>query len=1372
MKKNQNEEKHYTYNSFDSLIKAINKNTKTMSLFLDEIIVGEEDENGNIIIKKENIKNSKKLKLKNENDDINNENIEEDNADKKRTYIKDGKHRKIKSNTKKKSLGTKKKSNDTEDNISNLTDSIDTLSESLEDEDSNLGKISNNFSEIESKLENLNELSEKNTSLFGFMLNAAKETASVTKDVAVGLTEYTINQMQVPTVFNPQEDINQFSDSLSKVLGLGMGGPVGSYGAALMGTVAKNTYSGIKGLFNKDGQSNVEDQYYSDIPEYDRGGVVPGKKGKKRLVIAHAGETILPTHKESLEDTNVEKLLEEVESKNDKLNEYKYDKKIKKQTEKKETPQEYKFEDNLFLSKLDILIELQTVSIKEQKLGIERNLIRIGDILNYGNDIFSTFMDPIKMSIKDINKGIKNLDFSFKGFIKTFPSFIIKDVLFKVLGKDIFWKLLIKNIGINVIGRGILWEQLLQPIFKDIFEPGTVGKMLFGSFITTNYQDIGKYFGNQILNSIGLGKPFKTSTDINREQNSGIINQLLNNYGTPTNKENEIPVDLSLSNLLKLGGNKLITSMGGVAPFEVNKSSSGQLEPNMIEKVLSPLSMGNTAIQNMINSPGASLVGAIGGRILSDYWRKTSDIPFQQLEELRLIKENVADINENTGRSDVTREIGPIQSFLNFLKSDYGMLSSIYKSSLMAKDLIKGVTINPITAMSRGLFSAGSFLKNPKENISQGVHGIYEKLGDKFIRPFVGDNIANDWFSDQSVKMPPAERTNVLLESILNILKKDYGINDSIFKLLTNWSGISIPVLEDQSEILEDEAEEKAKQRRKRNFQKFTSMLSTIFTTTLNTATSPLKSMYSGIASGTAGTFIKEIFTWIKNKIFGTGAGGAAAGGFKSILKKVIDLGKKNWKVAGAVGLLSTIGYLINKFLNGDMEQQDISSDNPLLKIPTLKDSVNTETSTSTPIEIPSGTSEKFLSIPPVFPLEQPTTETATESIRQIHIPTQDITFPYNTIPQFAEGGVVPGPVGIPQLVIVHGGETVIPVNQVPANTSQLPSLSENVSSNNIKKSGKFKNLKKAGGFLTFLIAALEAEKYDRNEDEIPQEHSYENVLKHYPDITREEYEAAINELYPKHFSTTTFAKSTAKNLTDEAYEVYASARGVQYLGKKALEIMPKKILNSQGIKTATKIATKVGTKTGVTAVGSALSGGLLYPVISAGFGLYDAIVNAEEVLGKEKVSFGDRAEVFVGKTIDSLALGFSDILLESFGSDNISTIIDKHNMLNPMSWIGKSLPEGELISKKNNDIIPEIDETTSKLDILEKFRNGIGIDLELFTQEDQEEIKKLQQKLLKETINLYDLSSDQINKLYLEVKNKIGEKSIGILSGNSYGNI
>lgn len=35
------------------------------------------------------------------------------------------------------------------------------------------------------------------------------------------------------------------------------------------------------------------------IPEFDDGGVVPGPKGKKRLVFAHGGETFVPTHKES-----------------------------------------------------------------------------------------------------------------------------------------------------------------------------------------------------------------------------------------------------------------------------------------------------------------------------------------------------------------------------------------------------------------------------------------------------------------------------------------------------------------------------------------------------------------------------------------------------------------------------------------------------------------------------------------------------------------------------------------------------------------------------------------------------------------------------------------------------------------------------------------------------------------------------------------------------------------------------------------------------------------------------------------------------------------------------------------------------------------
>ena len=31
--------------------------------------------------------------------------------------------------------------------------------------------------------------------------------------------------------------------------------------------------------------------------------------------------------------------------------------------------------------------------------------------------------------------------------------------------------------------------------------------------------------------------------------------------------------------------------------------------------------------------------------------------------------------------------------------------------------------------------------------------------------------------------------------------------------------------------------------------------------------------------------------------------------------------------------------------------------------------------------------------------------------------------------PDFASGGIVPGPIGMPQLATVHGGETVIPVD-------------------------------------------------------------------------------------------------------------------------------------------------------------------------------------------------------------------------------------------------------------------------------------------------------------------------------------------------------
>ena len=39
-----------------------------------------------------------------------------------------------------------------------------------------------------------------------------------------------------------------------------------------------------------------------------------------------------------------------------------------------------------------------------------------------------------------------------------------------------------------------------------------------------------------------------------------------------------------------------------------------------------------------------------------------------------------------------------------------------------------------------------------------------------------------------------------------------------------------------------------------------------------------------------------------------------------------------------------------------------------------------------------------------------------------------------SNIPGFASGGIVPGPLGAPQLAIVHGGEQIIPANQTTNN--------------------------------------------------------------------------------------------------------------------------------------------------------------------------------------------------------------------------------------------------------------------------------------------------------------------------------------------------
>ena len=48
------------------------------------------------------------------------------------------------------------------------------------------------------------------------------------------------------------------------------------------------------------------------------------------------------------------------------------------------------------------------------------------------------------------------------------------------------------------------------------------------------------------------------------------------------------------------------------------------------------------------------------------------------------------------------------------------------------------------------------------------------------------------------------------------------------------------------------------------------------------------------------------------------------------------------------------------------------------------------------------------------------------------------------TVPGFQEGGTVPGPIGQPQLAVVHGGETVIPAQQT-ISAPVIPSQNLNV---------------------------------------------------------------------------------------------------------------------------------------------------------------------------------------------------------------------------------------------------------------------------------------------------------------------------------------
>lgn len=62
------------------------------------------------------------------------------------------------------------------------------------------------------------------------------------------------------------------------------------------------------------------------------------------------------------------------------------------------------------------------------------------------------------------------------------------------------------------------------------------------------------------------------------------------------------------------------------------------------------------------------------------------------------------------------------------------------------------------------------------------------------------------------------------------------------------------------------------------------------------------------------------------------------------------------------------------------------------------------------------------------------------------NIPGANVLRSIGNLPGFAEGGVVPGPIGAPTLAVVHGGETVVPANgKAPAGVGGTVNLSVNV---------------------------------------------------------------------------------------------------------------------------------------------------------------------------------------------------------------------------------------------------------------------------------------------------------------------------------------
>lgn len=164
------------------------------------------------------------------------------------------------------------------ENISRLENTQDSLDESIE--------------ELQSVGENLDVESRSIIKKMGsFGLGAMKSLASF----GVSVAEKSSRQLTSAQLYDVSSEIQQAKENIKKSFKIGaIGGPVTAATVSFAGELLNELItSGKKGLTKLGLLNNDIYQENEGIPEFQEGGVIPGKEGEKKLVYAHGGEVVL-----------------------------------------------------------------------------------------------------------------------------------------------------------------------------------------------------------------------------------------------------------------------------------------------------------------------------------------------------------------------------------------------------------------------------------------------------------------------------------------------------------------------------------------------------------------------------------------------------------------------------------------------------------------------------------------------------------------------------------------------------------------------------------------------------------------------------------------------------------------------------------------------------------------------------------------------------------------------------------------------------------------------------------------------------------------------------------------------------------------------